>query len=90
MARTPERAFLVCQDADGNLKSGPVVTGDYTSVDMPTVCPPRTRPVAVVHTHPPASSIEPSEADLNETRLAGLKAVCVIHKSRVRCYAPDP
>ena len=81
-----ERAFLVCQGADGKLSHGPVIEGKEGSVKMPTHCPVRTKPIAVVHTHPPDDYLLPSDADLSETRRHGLKAVCVIKDKELRCF----
>ena len=67
MSAFKERAFLVCRDAGGNLSHGPVVEGKGGSVKMPTHCPAGTKPVAVVHTHPPDDYLT-----LSGTRLRGM------------------
>lgn len=81
-----ERAFLVCRGGDGQLSSGPVVTGTRDNVPMPEECPLGTRAIAVCHDHPPGDSIEPSKADLGETRSAGLDFVCVVFDGELKCY----
>lgn len=86
MAEFKERAFLVCRDSQGKLVRGPTVTGNHGSVDMPTRCPADAVPLGVFHTHPPDSSLEPSDADLRQTQQAGLSFVCVGFKARVKCH----
>ena len=86
MSGFKERAFLVCQGPDGKLSHGPVIEGKGGSVKMPTHCPVKTKPIAVVHTHPPDDYLLPSDADIRETRHHGLKHVCVIKDQELRCF----
>ncbi|MCH8989861.1 MAG: hypothetical protein IIA92_13780 [Chloroflexi bacterium] len=86
MATFRERAFLACQDQAGKLHAGPQITGSRGKVPFPTVCPAKTKPVAVVHTHPPDDGLEPSDQDLAETRRRGIDLVCVAYKDRFRCF----
>ena len=81
-----ERAFLACQDGAGQLHAGPVISGTKGTVPFPTRCPVKTKPIAVVHTHPPDDVLLPSDQDLAETRRRGLGLVCVVHKDRLRCF----
>ena len=86
MAGFRERAFLVCRGGAGELSAGPVVTGSHDHVPMPQECPLGTRAIGVCHDHPPGDSIEPSDADVRETKDAGLEFVCVVFDGELKCY----
>lgn len=84
-----EQAFLVCQDPKGKLVHGPVVDGKRDGVPSffaRASCPVKTKAVGVMHTHPPDSSIEASNQDIQATQIAGLAFVCVGFRGRVKCY----
>jgi len=85
-----ERAFLVCKTPGGRLVAGKVVTGGPTAVPFPTHCPAGANPVAVAHTHPPDNTIQPSQADLQETAQRGLSTVCVIWQGMAKCFQALP
>lgn len=86
MAAFRERAFLACRDSAGQLHAGPQITGSRGRVPFPTQCPVATKPVAVVHTHPPDDGLEPSDQDLAETRRRGLELVCVAFQNKFQCF----
>jgi len=82
-----EQGFTLCRLKTGRLVRGPVFEGEPTSLRMPVACPAGAAPVGTYHTHP-SGDAEPSQQDMDSTRAAGLRFVCVgvPEKGTVRCF----
>lgn len=71
-----EIGFAVCKTDDGRFVRGPVAEGTPLNVTIPLRCPPNSRIVGMVHTHP-GGIPQPSEMDLAAAAKYNIANLCI-------------
>ncbi len=75
---TREIGAPLCRATDGGLFAGKVFQGaSNLRVAIPLECPPGSRVVGTIHTHP-GGLARPSDADFREARRLRLAIMCVV------------
>lgn len=84
-----EFGAMLCRLADGRLTRGPVGVGTATSVQFPETCPPGSKIVGSVHSHPKSGggSPLPSAQDMREAARVGMPNLCIVTSEKTSCYA---
>ena len=76
MRQANEIGFTVCRTPSGQLTHGPVATGTPTSVNIPVVCPPGSKLIALHHSHP-GGIARPSRTDVETAIRVKAKHLCI-------------
>ena len=71
--------------ANGKIVLGKISKGTHNRVMVSLKCPPGTKVVGTIHTHPGGKS-ELSSADIINLRKANLKIGCVTGRQGLKCY----
>lgn len=86
-----EIGFSLCRTPRGKIVTGPVFSGSPTRVDIAVQCPPGSRFVGLMHTHPKLSDGRGGIAQLSATDVRSALRVnaqvsCVGTEKALRCF----
>lgn len=82
-----EIGFAMCQLPNGSIVPGDIAEGTPVSVNIPVQCPPDTRLVGLMHSHP-GGVAHPSSTDIESTRALGLNEMCIVvpETGEINCF----
>jgi len=88
MAKQPETGYTICRKANKLIKGCESVGDNSRHISMKICCPNGGVPVGTMHTHPGASTIQPSPQDISEMQRLGLQLLCISipEKKFAKCY----
>ena len=86
-----EMGFSLCRTPKGRIVAGPVASGTPTRVDISVACPPGSRFVGLMHTHPKLPNGQGgipqlSATDRQSALRVGAKVSCVGTEKALRCF----
>jgi hypothetical protein len=80
-----EYGFALCRiRGTQRIIKGPTTWGTPTSVEISPVCPPGSKFVGNLHSHP-GGSLEPSAIDLATERKHQFELACIVNETGIRC-----